>query len=211
MTIWQKLANRYKKEEFIAGYNLINEPVAPNGDIIVNIYNKIIKEIRKEDDEHLIFLDGNMFGTDFTEFNNIKDTSIVLCCHAYAEYGNSPYDALVKYNYVSENLNRPMWIGEWGSNSKSSIEHTIADFKHNSFYFCGWVFWTWKRIPMEKYPNPVVFNPNNEWNIITDLVNGNYNKKNSKSEILNALNGFSESIKFENSTLDSNLINILAK
>lgn len=144
--LWQVIAERYQDNKWVAGYNLINEPADPSGfgrtDIggksgkrqlrLVHVYDRLVEAVRNIDAKHIIFLDGNTFAADFTQFPDDVATrwsDAAYSIHDYAAYGfpNSPAlyvgndeqkERLVK---TYERKRRWMddrglcvWNGEWG-------------------------------------------------------------------------------------------------
>jgi endoglucanase len=59
-TLWRAIADRYKNEEYILGYGLINEPVVPENTSVdqwTTLSQNIINAIREVDQYHLIFVE----------------------------------------------------------------------------------------------------------------------------------------------------------
>lgn len=55
--IWTEIASRYKDETIIIGYDLLNEPVTPDGygaDDVLRFHTDLIPEIRKVDENHIL-------------------------------------------------------------------------------------------------------------------------------------------------------------
>ena len=52
--LWVHIARRYRNEPWVAGYNLLNEPVAPNMAILNRCYREWIEAVRRVDDRHII-------------------------------------------------------------------------------------------------------------------------------------------------------------
>ena len=84
--LWRRISQRYKDKEWIAGYDLINEPnwEIPEGNIIDQIYmERITDAIRNEGDKHILFIEGNWFANDFTGLTPPWDDNIVYSPHKY--------------------------------------------------------------------------------------------------------------------------------
>jgi hypothetical protein len=132
--IWKQIANRYKDERWIAGYNVLNEPADPHPTHagVIGFYDRAFGAIRAIDAHHIIFLDGNTFATDFTHFPDDASTrwpNTAYSIHDYAVYGfpasPEPYD---RSPHQIERLRRTyqrkrewmdqrglcVWNGEWG-------------------------------------------------------------------------------------------------
>ena len=71
-SIWRKIADRYKNEPVILGYELMNEPIAhyfENKDELnaklEPLYKRAVKAIREVDPNHVILLGGARWNSDF--------------------------------------------------------------------------------------------------------------------------------------------------
>lgn len=61
-TLWGDIAARYKDEETILGYGILNEPIPLNGLFQwSHLANEIIKHIRRRDKHHLIFVERALY------------------------------------------------------------------------------------------------------------------------------------------------------
>ncbi|MEL6193345.1 MAG: cellulase family glycosylhydrolase [Bacteroidota bacterium] len=85
VALWMKLAERYKDEAAIAGYDLINEPNWPlDGNVLLReLYGEITDSIRTIDTDHIIFIEGNWFANDFTGLTPPWDDNMVYSPHKY--------------------------------------------------------------------------------------------------------------------------------
>ncbi|MFW8092289.1 glycoside hydrolase family 5 protein, partial [Klebsiella pneumoniae] len=82
---WQFLADRYKDEPAIAGYDLLNEPYAPSNELVVSFFERLIHAIREVDPHHILFVEGNRYARDFEGFERLLevDDQIVFSSHNY--------------------------------------------------------------------------------------------------------------------------------
>ncbi|MFH1733483.1 MAG: cellulase family glycosylhydrolase [bacterium] len=80
---WEILANRYKGESIVAGYEILNEPAAPNGSQVTKIYKEAVERIRAIDPDHIIFLDGNQYAADPRVLDPPFTENVVYMCHQY--------------------------------------------------------------------------------------------------------------------------------
>lgn len=126
--IWEKLAQHYKDNPWVAGYNPLNEPTDVEHTRLLAFYERVEKAIRAIDAEHILFLDGNTFGADFSRFGKPLPNS-VYACHDYSNYGfpNPPepftrsekqiatlerqFERKIKY---MREIGGPVWNGEFG-------------------------------------------------------------------------------------------------
>lgn len=56
INMWSKVADHFKNEEAVAGYDIVNEPQA-NMKTLVTFYDKVYKSIRNVDKNHIIFME----------------------------------------------------------------------------------------------------------------------------------------------------------
>ena len=91
VALWRRLAERYADEEWIGGYDLINEVNwnLPNNTMLRNIYMDITAAIREVDNNHIIFIEGNWFANDFTNLTPPWDDNMVYSFHKYWTLNNT--------------------------------------------------------------------------------------------------------------------------
>lgn len=81
--LWEVLAERYKNEPTIAGYEILNEPEAEDGTQVADLYQNTIERIRNIDGRHIAFLDGNHYASDFSIFKPPLTKNAVYVFHTY--------------------------------------------------------------------------------------------------------------------------------
>ncbi|MFH1903113.1 MAG: cellulase family glycosylhydrolase [Candidatus Omnitrophota bacterium] len=81
---WEILAERYRDEPAVAGYEILNEP-AGEGWKVTDLYKRTVARIRKIDRRHIIFLDGNSYAGDPSVLDPPFDDNVVYMCHHYEE------------------------------------------------------------------------------------------------------------------------------
>jgi len=80
--IWKKLAAHYKDDQSIIGYDLLNEPIPHYLDTayfnpkLEPVYRKIVSGIRKVDRNHVIFLGGAQWDSNFKVLGGRSTTSL---------------------------------------------------------------------------------------------------------------------------------------
>ena len=118
INIWQKIATRYAKEEMIGGYDLLNETVLPSGHSsteLRSLFMRITQAIRQVDKNHIIFIEGNWYATDFTSLTPPWDVNLVYSFHKY--WNPNTQSAIQKYINIRNQYRVPLWMGESGENS----------------------------------------------------------------------------------------------
>jgi endoglucanase len=145
--IWQKLAARYKNETMIIGYDLLNEPIAHYFDKdyfnpkLEPFYKKLTAAIRAVDKNHLIFLGGAQWNSNFKVFGPPFDKKLVYTFHKY--WTAADQSVVQEYVDFSNRYNVPIWMGESGENSYEWIDAFRKTLEKNNI---GWCFWSFKRL-----------------------------------------------------------------
>src|SRR5207244_652305 len=80
---------RYRNELAVIGYDLLNEPIAPYFDTaslnpkLEPLYRRIVSAIREVDRNHIIFLGGAQWDTNFKIFGSPFDPKVAYTFHKY--------------------------------------------------------------------------------------------------------------------------------
>lgn len=132
--LWEQIAQRYKDQPWVAGYNLLNEPADPDPKFarLIEFYDRTIEAIRKIDEKHIVFLDGNTYATDFSQFSEDVKTrwagNVAYAIHDYSTFGFPKGDVYSGSEEQKEKMERGykrkrqwmderglcVWNGEWG-------------------------------------------------------------------------------------------------
>jgi endoglucanase len=153
VALWEKLAERYKDNPWIGGYDIINEPnwnftgTNQNGcDETSNaplraLMMRVTKAIRAIDTNHLIFIEGNCWGNNYNGIFPLWDENMALSFHKYWNT-NDVGSIQTMLNYRTQ-YNVPIWLGESGENSNVWFEEALSLIETNNI---GWAFWPMKKI-----------------------------------------------------------------
>jgi aryl-phospho-beta-D-glucosidase BglC (GH1 family) len=85
--IWQAIAEHYKDNTWVAGYNLMNEPADESRAVVGPLYRRLYEAVRAIDPDHTIFLDGNTYSTEFDMFDDEPWPNVVYSLHDYVAAG----------------------------------------------------------------------------------------------------------------------------
>lgn len=148
-SIWRKIADYYKNEPVILGYELINEPIAPYFEDMEALNAKLeplhkqaVKAIREVDTNHIILLGGAQWNSNFNPFTDSKyDDKIMYTCHRYG--GEPTQEAIQSYIHFRDSVNLPMYMGEIGHNTDEWQAAFCRTMEENNI---GWTFWPYKKI-----------------------------------------------------------------
>lgn len=154
--IWKKIAERYKNETTVIGYDLLNEPIPHYYDagkfnpLLEPLYKRIVAAVRAIDVNHLIFLGGAQWDTNFKVFGAPFDSKLVYTFHKY--WMPPIQEAIQEYVDFSNKHNVPIWMGESGENTDGWIDTFRVVLDKNNI---GWCFWPYKK--MNATRGPVTF------------------------------------------------------
>ncbi|MEZ4840483.1 MAG: cellulase family glycosylhydrolase [Flavobacteriaceae bacterium] len=153
ITLWQKLADRYKDNPWIGGYDIINEPnwnfEGENRNGCDEMNNKplrklmvdVTKAIREVDKKHIIFIEGNCWGNNYNGIFPLWDDNLVVSFHKYWNYND--LESIQKMLDYRKEYNVPIWLGESGENSNVWFRDAIKLMESNNI---GWAFWPMKKV-----------------------------------------------------------------
>ncbi|GLX66206.1 cellulase family glycosylhydrolase [Paenibacillus glycanilyticus] len=167
--MWRMLAERYKDEWIVAGYDLLNEPLpdwnSQYNDRLMPLHKEMVQAIREVDERHMIIIEGAHWATDWSVFDEVIDENLMLQFH---KYWNSPDTASIqKFLDKREELNLPIYMGEGGENN---IEWYTGAFRLYEDRAISWNFWTWKKLSTTNSPCSVIM-PGG-WDKLVAYLNG---------------------------------------
>ncbi len=146
ISLWNKLAIRYANEEWIGGYDLINETnyKMEGNNPLAYLFLEITKAIRTVDPNHIIFIEGNQFANDYTGLTPPWDKNMAYSFH---KYWNPPtLETIKKYIDIRNQYNVPFWMGESGENQNDWYKSVVNLLETNNI---GWAWWTIKKVGSE--------------------------------------------------------------
>ena len=171
--LWEVIAEHYKDQPWIAGYDLINEPADPSGEKVFPYYKRLYDTIRKIDPGHIMFLEGDRYATDFSRFTEIWD-NVVYTNHDYAVPGfirgkeypgftggryfdkdSLEHDFLKKSEFMFSH-HVPLWVGEFGPvytgiPEKDEMRYRILkdQLAYYDKYNVSWCIWLYKDMGLQ--------------------------------------------------------------
>ena len=148
-SIWREIADRYKQETTILGYELMNEPIAHyfnNRDSLYQrlqpLYKRCVKAIREVDSNHIILLGGAHWNSFFWMLNDTTyDDKLMYTCHRYG--GPATKEAIAHYINFRDSIGRPMYMGEFGHNTDEWQRNFVKVLKEVNI---GYTFWPYKKV-----------------------------------------------------------------
>ena len=166
VALWRKIAERYKDNEWIGGYDLLNETNwdLPEGKDLKDLFVRITNAIREVDDKHIIIIEGNDYANNFTGLLPPWDDNMAYSFHKY--WNSTNEDDLNWILPIREQYDVPLWMGESGENSNTWYTDAVSLFENNNV---GWAWWAMKKIGSVNSPYRIVVNDGyqkilNYWN-----------------------------------------------
>jgi|WetSurMetagenome_2_1015567.scaffolds.fasta_scaffold30393_4 endoglucanase len=171
--LWEVIAKRYKDQPWVAGYDLMNEPADPTGEQVFAYYKRLRDAIRKIDSNHILFLEGNTYATDFDMFTEVWD-NVVYTNHDYAVPGfidGGDYPGYSRGRYINRDTleqdflkkskfmfsrHVPLWVGEFGpvytgNPVKDEMRYQILkdQLAYYDKYKVSWCIWLYKDLGLQ--------------------------------------------------------------
>ena len=174
--LWEELARRYKGNDTIAGYNVMNEPVSnapagrfyddrdykPDWDTFNQVNRRVVKAIRAIDPDHIIFLEGDLFSSRFEKMDAPFTDNLVYSSHNYADpsydFRHSPIAAEQRMQNVQHQ--REIFLAHEGTRyaQRYNVPLWVGEFGANGDcgledqvsvfeeYGVHWTIWTYKDV-----------------------------------------------------------------
>jgi endoglucanase len=173
VNLWEHIADHYRGNPWVAGYNPVNEPGDALGTTIGPFYRRLESAIRAVDPDHILFLDGNRYSTQFDQLGDPLP-NCVYTAHDYALPGfvdGGPYPGVSRGQYIDRDRieetflarteymrdsGTPIWVGEFGpvytgdpekdAQRRRLLEDQLEIFER---YDASWALWTYKDIGLQ--------------------------------------------------------------
>ncbi len=188
--LWEKIADRYKDEPMVAGYDLLNESVTADVGTLNEFYRKLVRVIRLSDKKHILFIEGNRWSQDLTVLDDLKDDNWAYSIHFYEpldftfnfvphlryplKSAAGDWDKgttarrLEEYRKFAEERGRPVHVGEFGVHYREGlykedryVKDTVKCFNDHGFH---WNYWTYKAVKHYMFPDGIFsYYPNPAW------------------------------------------------
>lgn len=213
IALWRKLAERYANEEWIGGYDLLNEtnygfldPADKNGCAdtlnapLKKLLNDITQAIREVDQRHIIFVEGNCWANNYKGLLPFADPNTVVSFHKYWNYNDQA--SIQGFIDIREQYNVPVWMGESGENSNTWFTEAIQLLERNKI---GWAWWPLKKLGNN---NPLQIKANPGYQQLMNYWRGKGNKPDT-AQVFQALMQLTEDAKLENNIFHRDVIDAM--
>ncbi len=156
ISLWQQLAEHYKGNSTIAGYDLLNEAEgneqerAPWGKVQLPFFDRLYQAIRSIDPDHIILLNAVWAPGDMPDPSVYGWENVIYEYHYYCWNGTD--NPVTQRNFINEAVKNdakagfdvPVLIGEFTLFDKlQSWEYALRTFEEHGW---SWTTWTYKTV-----------------------------------------------------------------
>ncbi len=205
--LWKEIARRWADRWIIAGYDLLNEPIAlPMFDGLIPelkaFYDRLVREIRSVDQKHILFLQGHRFAGRVDIFDHNYDPEYnnwAICVHLYESLPD-----LKVFGPILEKrdtLRVPVWMGETGGSSVGDSgtgnQWMAVTYEMCMEYHISYNIWVAKAVEGADAAATFTFRLPEDWQSILDYVERGAAKP-SYERAIRIFDALLENIRVEN-------------
>ncbi len=188
--LWEFIVERFKDEEALFGYDVLNEPVVDNVALLKDFYKKLVKRIKAIDKKHTIILEGNLWAQKIDFLRDLVEENIMVSIHTYHPLSftfnfvpglrypckidgvfwdkDRLYKYLEPYYRFSQENKVEILVGEFGLNWRDSfygealyLTQILEIFEEFNF---SYTYWTYKAIKGYTFPDGIYqYLPNSKY------------------------------------------------
>lgn len=174
--VWRHIADHYKDEPIILGYDLINEPVPQDGREVELLPSMITMRnaIREVDGDHMIVAEGSWWSSDLSKLD-WTDKQVQAATGVSAQWDQNLVYQLHHYGDVKDTLGResmantlniPIILGECGETDAGNLLATTRWARKN---LAGCFPWSFKKMSHDKTLWTIP--PNSDYEQLKVLIN----------------------------------------
>lgn len=150
---WEQVAERYKGNPVVAGFDLLNEAVSATMDDLVDLYDRMYHAIRKIDPYRILIIEDGLLG--FHRLPRPLDMgwdNVVYSIHYYpqnTEEGiNAPAQDFHRMHRSALWFGVPMYMGEFNSIQldRGGAASFLRHMEVFDYFGWSWTWWSFKKI-----------------------------------------------------------------
>jgi hypothetical protein len=216
VALWQQLANRYATNNWIGGYDLINEPnwtFENNSNLngcndqtnapLRQLFMDITAAIRQVDTNHIIIIEGNCWAGNYNGLLPSWDNNLVASFHKYFDQATAA--SLQQWADLRSQWNVPVWLGESGENQNDWFRDVV---RYVGQLNIGWSWWPWKKIGT--IAGPVMIQEPAGYKTILNYWNGTATRP-STNDALAGLMALAQAARYENCAVHRDVFDALMR
>jgi aryl-phospho-beta-D-glucosidase BglC (GH1 family) len=151
--MWWQIANHFKGNGTVAGYDLINEPVGtPSNQAVISAYDSLYRSVRSADPDHIVFMEGTWGSWNWSMLpppSQYGWTNVVYEMHEYQYSNQSAAGVLAGAQHQVDDFNNhaswnvPGFVGEFNDfgNDAATWKATVDAYNAAGL---SWTMWSYK-------------------------------------------------------------------
>ncbi len=166
---WKRIAEHYRDNATVLGYDLLNEPIphfpqlAKYNAALEPLFRRIVAAVRDVDRNHVVILTGAQWDSNFKVLGEPFDKNVMYTFH---KYWTAPTQEVIQdYLDFRDRYNVPIWMGESGENTDEWIANFTKTLEANEV---SWTFWPYKK--MDATSSIVSFSRPVNWDRIVEFA-----------------------------------------
>lgn len=198
--LWRAVAQRYRGNPVILGYDILNEPIAPYHDVatlnarLEPFYQRTTAAIREVDPERIVILAGGQWSSSFAMLGRPFARNLAYTYHSF--WASTQRDSIQRHLNFANLYNVPLFLGETGElNDEWNEEFRRLHEAHG----IGWSFWTYKNLDTQ---STIVSIPRPDgWSEIVAYADGARKQRPPQELVDRAVGQYLDGIRFRNGTV----------
>lgn len=147
--LWGALAEHYKDNPAVAGYDILNEP-GEKAEITTQVhfavFDRLYDAIRAKDNRHMVIFESCWDGENLPHPEEYGWENCMYSFHHYTSQVNNYYNHCSSFNakienITSQNFGVPLQMGEFSCyNNAEQWEYTLNLLNNAGFHWCSWTY-----------------------------------------------------------------------
>ena len=209
--LWVKIAERYKNEPTVAGYDLLNEPLPERTGAAAKHTRQQLEPLyrrhhhghsRSRQEAHDHPGRGRLVQRLVGLLRAVRRQPCSTSSISTAGTGRTSLKDISTFLDYRKKLNAPVWVGETGEKNNAIYWATMQYFEANNI---GWSFWPWKK--MDTANTPYSIEKPAGWDEIAAFSRGQ--AKPSKETAHKAFDELLQNVRIENCVYSAGVVNAL--
>ncbi|MBS0241049.1 MAG: cellulase family glycosylhydrolase [Proteobacteria bacterium] len=197
---WRAIAEHYRGNPTVLGYDLLNEPIAPYHDVatlnprLEPIYRDITAAIRALDPGRVVILAAGQWSSRFDMLGPPFTDNLAYTYHSF--WSSTQRDGIQRHINFSNRYNVPLFLGESG---ELTDEWNEGFRKLHERHSIGWSFWAYKNLESGSTVVSIPLPPG--WGELAAFADGKTGARPPQDQIDRAVAGYLGGIRLANGTI----------
>jgi endoglucanase len=212
VALWKSIAERCRDRPGVGGYDLLNEPMPPTSDALLQLFRRIAAGIREVDPHHLVIVEGASFAGELETFTGPVTRNECFSVHQYQLVGDGRQAQLDHFREVTSDRRIPLWIGEFGVKPAAHVAETVRLYDAAANGVAGYAFWTWKQVGTSEQGLVEMTAPLTQWHTLLDWVGHgpvSFQTRPSAADVSVAFDEFLSAARLTNATVHEDMAHAL--